>query len=266
VPVAAARHEPVHEVVARRDAAEHGLDAPRVAVDREGAPVAERAGRRAGGRQRRPPSHGGNRVCVEAQRRDDLADDVIDCVLQRLRPRVEAGHRRQHDRAGLGELEQPAQVDPRERRLARHDHERPPLLERHVADAVDERARGAEGDMRHRRHRARADHGGVGEAAAAGRRRREVVGGVHLGGHAGPLEESGGHGVAALRRQLQLVLEHKHAAVGHAELQLASRRRQRLDEAQHVRRATGAAHADEHGGWRCAGHTGPPVAALATVS
>ena len=202
----------------------------------------------------------------KAQRRDDLADDVIDCVLQRLRPRVEAGHRRQHDRAGLGELEQPAQVDPRERRLARHNHERSALLERHVADAMDERARGAEGDMRHRRHRARADHGGVGEAAAAGRRRREVVGGVHLGGHAGPLEEGGGHGVATLRRQLQLVLEHEHAAVGHAQLQLAPRRRQRLNEAQHIRRAAGAADADEHGGRRRRTHGREQRAVTTAVS
>ena len=65
MPVAAARHEPVHEVVARRDAAEHGRDAPRIAVDREGAPVAGRAGGLARGRQRRPPSHGGNRVCAK---------------------------------------------------------------------------------------------------------------------------------------------------------------------------------------------------------
>ena len=49
----------------RRDAAEHRRDAPRVAVDREGAPVAGRAGGRARGRQRRPPSHGGNRVCAK---------------------------------------------------------------------------------------------------------------------------------------------------------------------------------------------------------
>ena len=45
------------------DAAEHGRDALRVAVDRKSAPVAGRAGRRALGRQRRPPSHGGNSVC-----------------------------------------------------------------------------------------------------------------------------------------------------------------------------------------------------------
>ena len=90
-----------------------------------------------------------------------LADDVVDGVLQRLRPRVEAGHGRQHDGAGLRQLEQPAQVDLRQRRLARHDDERPPLLERDVGGAVDERARRAEGDVRRRRHRARADDGGV---------------------------------------------------------------------------------------------------------
>ncbi len=54
------RHDAVHEVVARGDAAEHRLDTRGVAVDGK---VAGPAAGSAGRHQPRPPSHGGNRSC-----------------------------------------------------------------------------------------------------------------------------------------------------------------------------------------------------------
>ena len=184
-----------------------------------------------------------------------LAGDVVDGVLQRLRPRVEARHGRQHDGAGLGELEQPAQVDLRERRLPRDDDERPPLLEGDVGGAVHERARRAEGDVGRRRHRAGADDDGVrGAAPARGQRRRgrpartpvrsrRRARGTPPSPRSRPAAASSSS-CWSTRTPLSEMLSCS-AAAG---------RRQRLHEPRGVGRSARAADADEHALWWSPGH------------
>src|SRR5690348_5055033 len=66
--------------------------------------------------------------------------DEVDQITYLLGLVVEPRRRGQHDRPGFGGQREVAEVDERERRLAGDEHQRPPLLERHVGSALDERA------------------------------------------------------------------------------------------------------------------------------
>ena len=66
--------------------------------------------------------------------RDHEVDDVGDG----LRMRVEARRGRKDHRAGMREPRHVVEVDHRQRRLARHQHERTPLLEHDVGGALDQ--------------------------------------------------------------------------------------------------------------------------------
>jgi len=179
---------------------------------------------------------------------------VVDRVLQRLGPGVEAGHRRQDDGAGLGELEQAAEVDLRERRLARHlgegggpggANQLHPELRRHgLRVRLREQLRpGRAGQARLRPGRRPLPHAPEGPRPAVrpqpagrarpplGRDRRAV--GLRLA-PAGALPED--------------------PAVGDAQLEVTARRAQRLDEADGVGRSARAAHTDEHRVWWVRSH------------
>ena len=122
------------------------------------------------------------------------ADDEVDHVVHRLRPRVERRHRRQHDRPGLGHRRQVPQLDQPQRRLPRDQDQLAPLLQMHVGRPVDQVLRHPVGDGRDGAHAARADghagrsgttrwrsrprsRGSGGSAAATGRRRGSSNGG-----------------------------------------------------------------------------------------
>src|SRR5437867_570464 len=65
-------------------------------------------------------------------------DDEVDEVLDRLGPVIEAGRGEEDHGAGLLQRGEAVQVDRRQRRLARHEHELPALLQRDRGGAVDQ--------------------------------------------------------------------------------------------------------------------------------
>jgi hypothetical protein len=85
-------------------------------------------------------------------------DDEVDEVSDARRPVVEARRRRKNDRAGLRHAEHVLEMDRAQWRLAWHEHQWPPLLQRDVGGALDERARRPGRDRGQCAHRARADH------------------------------------------------------------------------------------------------------------
>ena len=113
-----------------------------------------------------------SRSCSTPSEVEHLAGDEVDDVVERVRLGVERGHCRQYQRTGLAQLQQRLEVDDRERRLARHEHEPAVLLERHAGGAVDQVRRPRGGDRARRGHRARADHVGVHPAPSRRRRAR----------------------------------------------------------------------------------------------
>src|SRR5207244_11314211 len=68
----------------------------------------------------------------------DAADDEIDSILQRLRPRVEGGHGGQNYSAGFGAGGQVSQLDQVQRRFARHEDKFAPFFQMHFGSAVDQ--------------------------------------------------------------------------------------------------------------------------------
>ena len=84
---------------------------------------------------------------------------LVDQVLDRRRPVVEARRRRQDRRARLGHGDHVAQVDQAERGLAWHEHERPALLQRDAGGAREQVVLQPVGDRGERPHGAgRHDH------------------------------------------------------------------------------------------------------------
>ena len=59
-------------------------------------------------------------------------------LLQALRPRIKRGHRRTNYRPHLPHRQQILQMDIAQRRLARHQHQCPPLLDCHIGGARDQ--------------------------------------------------------------------------------------------------------------------------------
>src|SRR6185503_19855171 len=122
---------------------------------------------------------------------------------------VEGGDGWQRHRAGVGEAPQVLELHDRERRLAEAEHQRPALLERDGAGAVDERRSHAGGERAQRRRAARQHHG-AGEAVGAGADRRvELAVAVDLD-FGGPIDRQRRRGdeAARARRIAQLVAQH----------------------------------------------------------
>ena len=92
------------------------------------------------------PPQRGTSACWHAEVIEHARDDEVHEIVDRRRPVIEARRRRHHDRAGARHAQHVLEMDRAERRLARHEHQRAPLLERDVGRALDERARRARGD------------------------------------------------------------------------------------------------------------------------
>ena len=164
--------------------------------------------------------------------RGDFAHDVID----RLRLGIEMRHGRRDDGAHPREREHRLEVALVQRRLARDQHQPPPLLQHHVgrarekviAEAVGNRGQRAHG-ARHHGHRVRAE-------GAAGDRRAKLVCFV---GEGGGLAHRGG-GVKA-----KLVRDGDVRAAGHDQMRFRPRLTQLAQGFGGQRRARGSRDADD---------------------
>src|SRR5919201_6963366 len=79
-----------------------------------------------------------NERVLDAELIEAACDDEVDEVVHRVGAVVEAGRREEHDRAGLPQPEHVLEVDRRERRLPRHQHQLAPFLQSHARRAVDQ--------------------------------------------------------------------------------------------------------------------------------
>ena len=112
---------------------------------------------------------------LDAELVEAARDDEVDEVVDRVGAVVEAGRGEEDHGARLVQRREPAQVDRRERRLARDEDELPPLLERDRGRAVDQVLHRAGRERADGRHRARADHVRVHLGGAARVRALEVA-------------------------------------------------------------------------------------------
>src|SRR3990172_4089696 len=94
-------------------------------------------------------------------------------------PVIEPRRRGEHHRPRARDAQHFLEMERVERRVARHQHERPPLLERHVGRALHERARRPRRDGGERPHLAGADHHA--RTPGRARRRRSAAVGVVVG-------------------------------------------------------------------------------------
>ena len=99
-----------------------------------------------------------------------------------LRLVVEGRHRRQDRHAHARQLEHVLEMDLRQRRLARHQHQLAALLEHHVGGALHQAVTEALGDRGQGLHRAGCDDHAVGLERAGRNRRRHVAAAVHDAG------------------------------------------------------------------------------------
>jgi len=179
--------------------------------------------------------------------RDDEVDEVVDA----RRASVEAGHRRQDRRAGAGELQHVLEVDRGERRLARDQHERPPLLERDVGRALDQVVGEPVRDRAERSHRARAYGHRVGGRGSGGDRRHPVVAAVdrELPRLRSVALGEPALGLPRLRREDQVALLFRDDLRGRRidEADRRSRREQAFEQPQAVGHARGAGQGERDG-------------------
>ena len=96
----------------------------------------------------RPPTS--EQGVLDADHVEHLARDEVDELLHALGRVVERRARRQHHRARVVQRQQVRQRAAGERRLARHDDQRPPLLERDVGGTLQQVLRQPERDARDR--------------------------------------------------------------------------------------------------------------------
>src|SRR5207248_4320557 len=82
-----------------------------------------------------PAAH---QLVLEPQLVEAASDDEVDQVVHRACAVVEARREEEHDGAGLLHAEHVLEVDQREGRLARTEHEPPPLLERDARRPLDQ--------------------------------------------------------------------------------------------------------------------------------
>ena len=220
-PVEPGRHHAVHRVVDGRDAVEHRLDARRV----------ERAGLVRHEPHRRTsvlsmPSWSRQRATTKSTRSPTDSGGV-----------VEAGRGEEDHGARLVQRREPAQVDRGQRRLARHEDELAPFLERDGGGAMDEVRHRAGCQRADRGHRAGADDVGVHLRRAARVRALPVVdavdGDLAVAGPGEPRQ----HLVAPERRvAVELGREHLDAGRGRADPDLGSRGASASQDPGRVRR------------------------------
>src|SRR5688500_4294652 len=158
---------------------------------------------------------------------------VVHQVVDGLGAAVERRHRREDDPAHLGDGLHVADVREVERRLARDEHQPPPLLQDDVGGAADQIVGEPVGHRGERLHRARRDYHAGGDERAARDRCADVAHVVH---HVGELGD-------VLARELVLLPGVEHARVGDDEERLpAAHRAQPFQDAQAVDRPGGPGH------------------------
>ena len=165
-------------------AQERGLAAAARADDAEDFLVAdgkiERAERRHGAVEKQlarvaRDDHAG----IDAEQIECATDRLVDDVVHALRARIEAGHRRHHDRAVAGRLVDERDVAGVQRRLAEHQDQAAAFLEAHVGGAHDQVVRIAVGDPAQSFHRARRDQHALGAERAARDRSAHILVTMH---------------------------------------------------------------------------------------
>ena len=160
-------------------------------------------------------------------------------------------------------------MDRRQRRLARDEHELPPLLERDRGRAVDEVLHRSRGERPDRRHRARADHVGVHASRAARVRARKSFSPYTVTCAACPRRSRSSTSSRARRGiAVQLGREHLDARARRAQADLAVDGRERAQEPLRVGSARGTRHAEEdaHGEGYVLGREGWNDAASVSTS
>ena len=121
----------------------------------------------------RPPL--GHQRVLDAELVERPPDDEVEQLVDPLPAVVEAGRKEEDRRPGLAQLEHSFEMDRRERRLARHDHELAALLERDARRTLDQVRHRPGRDRAQRAHRAGTDHIAVDPGRAARRRRAPVA-------------------------------------------------------------------------------------------
>ena len=219
-------HDAVHHVVDRRDPVEHR--AHRV------------------GRERHDCAPARDERVLEPDLVEHAADDEVDEVVDRLGAVVEARREEEDRRAGAAQREHVLEVDRRERRLARAEHELALLLQRDRGGTVDQVLHRTRRDRAERAHRARADDVGVDLRRAGGVRRLPVVRLVDRDAVAGSFGQPGERLVAREARvAVELGREHLDRGARDGDADLAVRRGERVQQPARVRRARSARDAEE---------------------
>lgn len=107
---------------------------------------------------------------------------LLDHVLQALWPRIKRGHGRKNHGAHLPDSQQIVEVDIAQRRLARHQHQWPALLQRHIGRARDQIVAETYAHRGKRLHATRDYDHAVVQEGSAGNRGRHVACRVDSGG------------------------------------------------------------------------------------
>ena len=183
---------------------------------------------------------------LEPQLVEGPRDDEVDEVLDGFGAVVEAGCEEEDRGSGLAQREHVAEMDRRQRRLARHEHEPALFLQRDGRGAVDEVLHRAGSDRPDRPHRAGADHVRVDLGRARGVGSAPVFGVVDAGGAVAVLEEPRKRLVAwQCGVTEELGRQHLDPGARSADPDLALGRRERLEQPRRVRRAGGARDPEE---------------------
>ena len=197
-------------------------------------------------------------IVVEAERAEDLAGHEIGEIVEGLRLLVERRHRRQHHRAGFRAEHHVAELREAHRRLARHDHQPPALLQHHVGRALDQAARQPMGNAGQGLHRARHDRHAAAAMASAGDRRAEIAVAVERDRPAADLVAVPG---GQVRHQLfhrgplaELVAQQAPPVIGDHQLDVDAARQQRRERTRRVHRPARAGDGQRDGGSSLNGH------------
>src|SRR5215208_1614524 len=192
-----------------------------------------------------PPA--AHQLVLEPQLVEAAPDDEVHKVVNRARAVVEARRKKEHDRARLPNAQHVLEVDRRERRLARAEHELAALLESDACRPLDQVRHRPGGDRAERAHRAGADHVRVhlGRATRVGRVPVALV--VERDGVAYRLGQASQR---LVRREsciaVQLGRQHLDPRPRGAEPDLAAGAGERLEQSGGVRRARGPRYPQEN--------------------
>src|ERR1035437_681535 len=172
---------------------------------------------------------------LDAEMIEHARDDEIDQLGDAGGTVIEPGRRRQHDRPRPSEAQHVLEVNRAERRFARHEHQRPALLERYVRGALHQRPRRSRRDRRERAHRTGADHH-AGRLRGPRRGSRAAIGVVVNGHMRVPLGCSHQHAQAVHVADVRFRLQQPKAVRRDDQRDVPTQGHQLLQQADAVRR------------------------------